>query len=173
MTQPKPLPALSWLNEHFYHDDCLRWRIKVNRGRGGIFLPGDPVVFCLHEASGYGLIMLQRKLHKFHRLVWAICNQADPYPLQIDHKDRNRLNNDPSNLRLATNGQNGANSARLRTKSPYRGVQRTFAKAERWKGYINVNGKRTYTPSFDTPEEARDARNQLAAVLHGDFATDL
>ena len=54
-----------------------------------------------------------------HRFVMDISSSD----LYVDHRDRDSLNNQKSNLRIATNGQNGANRrAKKNGTSKYLGV---------------------------------------------------
>ena len=81
-----------------------------------------------------------------HRLIWVYVNGEDPGDLEIDHKDRNPLNNRISNLRLATHKQNGANQA---------GVGATWHKnIGRWIAQIRVNGTMIHLGTFKDKDEA-------------------
>ena len=52
-----------------------------------------------------------------HRIVWMLKNNSEiPEGLQIDHIDRNRQNNHPSNLRVVTPSQNAMNRSNTKTK---------------------------------------------------------
>jgi hypothetical protein len=46
-----------------------------------------------------------------HRVAWALHYGDDPYPMHIDHINRNRSDNRITNLRLVTPTQNAANRA--------------------------------------------------------------
>ena len=87
----------------------------------------------------------------------------------VDHKDRRPDNNCRSNLRIATQSQNRANRRMSRqSKSGYIGVEPVSN--QRYKGYINVNGKRISLGQYSTGEEAAIARDKAAREFHGDFA---
>src|SRR5882672_12644481 len=66
-----------------------------------------------HKSSGYLVIGIDsykhRQLFAVHRLVWFYMTGEWPKS-QLDHKDRNPLNNKWENLREATNGQNKLNT---------------------------------------------------------------
>src|ERR1700747_2936160 len=65
---------------------------------------------------------LGKKLY-LHRIIYAIYHGEMPEGKEVDHKDRNPLNNLPDNLRAATRGLNNFNSNRIKpSKSGIRGV---------------------------------------------------
>lgn len=87
---------------------------------------------------------------------------------QVDHKDRNGLNNIRSNLRLSSPAQNQQNQKRHKDNtSGYKGVR--FSK-DKWMARISVNGTRIYLGVFDTPELAHKAYCEAAKKYHGEFA---
>jgi len=87
-----------------------------------------------------------------------------------DHIDGNPLNNQRSNLRVATYSQNNMNVARLkRNKSGYKGV--SWKKDhQKWESHIQFNGQVHYLGLFDTPEEAHTAYCEAAEYYFGEFA---
>jgi len=88
----------------------------------------------------------------------------------VDHKDRNGLNNCKVNLRLCDFFLNGYNCRTYKTNtSGYRGV--SFQKANnKWKSYINYNGKLIYCGLYFSALEAAIAYNESAKKYYGNNA---
>jgi hypothetical protein len=93
-----------------------------------------------------------------------------PNGLQVDHIDRDGLNNRRANLRFATHAQNNQNKAmHPLNSSGFKGVS-LYKPNGRWRAYIDKDGHRTCLGYFATPEEAHAAYVAAASTLHGDFA---
>ncbi len=106
----------------------------------------------------------RRKLVLMHRLLLRA-----PVGLQIDHVDRNPLNNQRSNLRLATNRLNSANGCMKRANtSGFRGVSQR--PSGRWRAAISVDCRTEWIGLFDEPEQAAQAYDDAARAAHGPFA---
>ena len=93
------------------------------------------------------------------------------YPgFEVDHKDRNGLNNQKENLRHATHAQNNANKpAQVNNESGYKGVSWHIA-AQKWIAQLTVNKQHHYLGLFDKKEDAALAYNAKAKKLLGEFA---
>jgi len=93
--------------------------------------------------------------------------QAAP-DIEVDHIDRNRLNNSRSNLRLCTKSQNHMNKpgvARPLPKGVYLG-----ARGQRFRACIKVNRKSIHLGYFETVDAAVSARTRAVAKYHGEYA---
>jgi hypothetical protein len=80
------------------------------------------------------------------RFLQRVCMElilGHPIPpqLQVDHINRDRLDNQRHNLRLATRSQNQANKGRQVNTSCYKGVN---ANKGKWEARIRFNGRRVY-----------------------------
>lgn len=76
---------------------------------------------------------------------------------QGDHRDRNPLNNQRSNLRIATQAQNNQNvPARRGSSSRHRGVS-FDRQSSRWKAHAKLNGVYHHLGLHDTEDEAAEA----------------
>ncbi len=107
----------------------------------------------------------RQKLLLMHRFIIKT-----PTGMETDHKDRDGLNNQKSNLRWATSAQNSANKKRQENNtSGYRGVS-WKTQNNKWQAAIQYCRKCLYIGLFDTKEEAAKAYNSKAKELHGEYA---
>lgn len=105
------------------------------------------------------------KLHtlNFAHVVWYLCENEWPKE-QIDHIDRNPLNNDISNLRYADQSLQNSNKI-VSNKHKLRGVNKvapTTYQAQIW-----YKGVRYLLGTFSTAEEAHKAYRAKYKELHG------
>ncbi len=90
--------------------------------------------------------------------------------LETDHRDRNRLNNQRSNLRQCTHGQNMQNRGGW-SKTGFKGIYRDKRQPIKpWIAELNLGRAKFKSKSFGTPEEAALAYNELAKAHFGEFA---
>lgn len=88
----------------------------------------------------------------------------------IDHRNHNGLDNQRSNLRLATAGQNTHNMRAHRDGfSRFKGVSWSFD-GNIWVAQICVNGHNRRLGRFPFEEEAARAYDAAAREAHGEFA---
>lgn len=112
-----------------------------------------------------------KKQIAMHRELLGI---TDPSHL-VDHKDRNPLNNQKSNLRRCTYSGNACNRKALGA-SKYLGVSinRRTRKGKLinmgWCAKIKKNGKQKHLGVFNNEVDAAKAYNEAAKVMHGEFA---
>lgn len=94
---------------------------------------------------------------------------------RVDHVNGDRLDNRRSNLRLATDSQNGLNRGKHRrvaaVSSQFKGVYREQRRKNKiWGVRIQAAGKYVYVGSYETEEEAALAYDAAAKRHHGEFA---
>lgn len=140
-------------DDDFGRVSAIKWRYCPVRGK--------------HEyAMGTTSGSHKTRKHMFmHRLLLNA-----PKGMDVDHIDGNGLNNQRSNIRLATRAQNQMNKKKKPAcSSIYKGVY--FRKCRRkWISYIRINKQKTFVGYFDTEVEAALAWNEAAKKNHGKFA---
>jgi len=103
-----------------------------------------------------------------HRFILGVTDTS----VEVDHNpDNSGLNNQRSNLRLATSAQNSRNRRlSVANSSGFKGV--SFCKARgTWKSQIETEEHTTHLGRYKTPEQAARAYDEAAKRLFGDFAS--
>lgn len=179
-----PLPKQSYLLEALKIDETspsgLRWnwdrpREHFETERGfRIFKTRDGGNCAGHIGkSGDGhkmwIVKIAGKRYQAHRVVFCMKNGDFDPSYEVDHIDRDPLNNEPKNLRLSTRAQNASNkSIPSNNTSSARGV--TWDKKNRkWQAQIGHFGKCIFLGRFSSKEEAVAARVAGSQRLHGEF----
>lgn len=142
--------------------------LMVYHPRLGIFIwksrrPGS--IAGRFNSKGRRQICVDGKAYTATHLAWLYMTGKLP-PDQIDHK--NTIENDDrwSNLRLATNGQNRANS-KFTARSGFKGV---YKNRHRWMAKIRTNRRLVYLGNYRTKGLAHAAYSKAAKRYHKQFA---
>lgn len=113
--------------------------------------------------TGYKTICLynegKRKYPRINRLVALhFIDNPNNYPT-VDHIDKNKLNNDISNLRWANNSQQQYNKNKKEgCSSKYKGVSKNESK-KNWQVGMYINGKSKNIGTFNCEIDAAKAYN--------------
>lgn len=92
-----------------------------------------------------------------HRFVLGL-GKAERYEIEVDHINRNRLDNRKSNLRIVTKQDNMKNKSVYKSNtSGVKGVKWN-KNINKWQVQINHNGKRIHLGVFKDFEDAKQAR---------------
>jgi AP2 domain/HNH endonuclease len=135
--------------------------------------PEDLKKYFFYTASlqrGYVYITTShRRVELLHRLI-----VNPPESFEVDHINRNRLDNRKVNLRLATKSQNAMNKDRLANNtSGYKGVS-WHKKSQKWRATMTkrVDGLDTHIHigTFETAELAAKAYDKMALIYGGEFS---
>jgi len=120
--------------------------------------------------TNYACRKEKKKTILIHRVI-----MNTPDNMEVDHKDRNGLNCQKSNMRNCNHSQNNANRGERKGMSKYRGVyfmRQTYKNKERTYiiADIRVNNKTIHLGYFETEIDAAIAYNKAAINYHKDFA---
>lgn len=119
-------------------------------------------VGCVKD--NYRVIKVNFKMYYAHRLVWLYVHGEFPKH-EIDHINRNGLDNRVENLRPATRNENAGNQGIIKPNvSGARGVR---YEADRNKYLVRIKNK--HVGRYKTLEEATRAYARAAREVYGEF----
>lgn len=104
------------------------------------------------------------KLGKMHRFLMGYPKEGE-----VDHKNRNKIDNRKINLRIASRSQNNANKLPKKFTSIFKGVS-WHKGTMRWRATITKNRKQTHLGFYDNEKDAAKAYNLKAIEIYGEFA---
>lgn len=132
------------------------WHAKVDRRKDGTIRNVYARRYLYGKRVGY-----------LHQLLLG----PQPKGLEIDHRNRNGLDNRRQNLRVGTISQNRANSRRRHNnKSGLKGVWSARGNGNRWRAGLRVNGTSIHLGVFTSKEDAARAYGAAARAAFGEFA---
>jgi hypothetical protein len=149
------------------YDYLMQWKWYATKGYSGYY------------AFRPQLIEGHNKCISMHRFIMNPIEKQ-----QTDHKNRNTLNNQRSNLRNCSHSQNQQNK-KAKGVSKYLGVawhvskNKRFRKktkdfviykSSRWIAHITTNGKQIHLGRFQNEIDAARAYDEVAKQYHGEFA---
>lgn len=115
----------------------------------------------------YATEHLTHKNVQIHRVIMDILDKPD---IIVDHKNGNPLDNRKSNLRLCTKAQNSYN----KRMQPYNTSGVTGVtwdkRTNKWKASIGYKGKTLHLGTFDSKQDAINARKQGEDKYFGEFS---
>jgi hypothetical protein len=168
------MPGLQARNpiRNIYYDT---YEIELTQGQVALVSGRDleataAIRWCAHRArrTFYAKTKIRQADGKWTTLM--LHRLLRPELAQIDHHDGNGLNNTRSNLREATNSENGANSRKqLGTSSQFKGVS-WERRNGKWRASIRSDYKRKHLGYFTSETEAAQAYNVAALKTFGAFA---
>lgn len=140
------------------------WRVRRN-SHARTVRPGDRVEGHIN-VHGYRIVGLDRHRYPASRLAWFYVHGTWPVG-EVDHRDRNPLNNRISNLRdtgVERSLQRANQKVRKDSKLGIKGVQETP------EGRYRARVAKREIGRFDTPEEAHAAYMKEAKRIFGEYA---
>lgn len=134
----------------------LYWRIRDRNTIRRKYVAGS----SKGTRDGYRQVNIKGKKYKAHRIIMMLCFGHIPENAEIDHINHVRDDNRLCNLRFVTRSENRKNqSVSSKNTSGVTGVY--FSKAKKqYVAQICVDWKVIYLGSYDTLEDAAEARRQ-------------
>lgn len=136
------------------YDFLIRWKWHSLKGRN-----------TFYAARGY----YNRDIKNMSKIFMHNVLLPKKDGLLVDHKDMDGLNNQKSNLRYATKGENMRN-IRHRGKSKYRGVTEMKVGLKRWMAQITIDKKKINIGYFYSETEAAIAYNEYLIKTNDKFS---
>ncbi len=121
------------------------------------------------SGCGYRNVEFDGDQYRTHRVIFLMTHNY--LPKFVDHKDGDKLNNDPDNLRGATRSQNGLNRVKTQgCSSMYKGVS-WFTQSGKWKAQVRIDNNLIYLGLHDNDREAAMAYDSYMRENHHEFST--
>jgi len=163
---PLPMPfSVDFLNEILIYDsDTGVFYNKVDRcnGKHKKWAIAGGAHRSKTNEIWYWRIYVLCKPYQAHRLAYYMFHGKDPYPLYIDHINRNGLDNSITNLREVTVQQNNENRSVFKNNtSGFAGVYKL--KGGKWS--VRINDKKIGT--YENQSQAVTARYKAEIEFYG------
>lgn len=158
------LPPIDRLHREFMYDKEAG-ELLCRKG-GPHRTPGKVAGYLIsNDYTSYRWVTLVGVAQPIHRIIWLMHYGVLPKG-EVDHIDRNGLNNKIDNLRDVTPTVNRQNKRKYcNNGSGYTGVNRRAATGK-WTAYIRINRNLVHLGTFIAFEEAVAAR-QKAEIAYG------
>jgi hypothetical protein len=117
--------------------------------------------------NGRRVIKIGSRAYQAPRLAWLYMTGEWP-ETTVDHEDRNPSNDKWSNLRLATKAQQARNQ--ILHSHNTSGILGVYERGGKYCAAIKFNYRQIWLGTFDTEEEAIDARRAAELKYFGEFA---
>jgi hypothetical protein len=174
---PKRLPPAAYLRQCFDYDPTtgvLTWRARPlsdfpDEHTMSMWNTRYAGTIAGSAEIGRITVRLSNVQYGAHRIIWRMLHPRGRMPNEIDHRDLNKFNNRPGNLRAATRSQNMANTQidHRRNTTGYKGV---YKHSHKFKAQIGHKGHTRYLGLFNTAKAAHEAYCVAATRLKGEFA---
>lgn len=148
---------------------ALSWKFTSDHHRG-LAKAGERAEYI--AGNGYAYVRFRSIPLLAHRVAWLLHHKSWPSS-DLDHANKNPLDNRIANLRECTRSQNQQNRrAASNNKSGLKGT--SFRAAQRgqkkWRSVIYVDGRQRHLGNFHSATEAHQAYADAAKKYFGEFA---
>lgn len=158
------------LKELISYDPQTGICIRINVPKYQPYLTGKPAG---SRRKDNRLVMKVNNKSKFmsHWIWLYMTGELPPKNMVIDHLDRDPSNDRWNNLRLATPQENMRNLSI--GKSNKSGIPGVYFSKNKWTAQISLDEKQIYLGSYDTKENAIQARKTAELQYFGNFRPTL
>ena len=122
--------------------------------------------WCISK-TGYAVSNINKKVTKLHRYLFGL---TDPNVV-VDHINHNPLDNRKCNMRICTAYENSLNQSGLKGRELPVGIGQT--PTGRYTAEISVSRRTIHLGTFDTVDDAWNARKEAEIKYFGEFAQHL
>jgi len=160
------LPSLEIIKTKYIYNKngYLVWNINIVNNR---IKKGDKVKGTLQKSRNliYKYIGINGKQYAEHRIIWYLLKNINPDDLDIDHINRDTLDNRIENLRLVTTQQNNKNKNKyVNNTTGHPGI---YKEANgRYAAVVYLDGKTYRNKTYETIEEALIGQENKKNELH-------
>lgn len=147
-----------------YENGFLFWKVKRSRVKIG----DKAGIITTHNNETYTKVGLLGKYYRASRLIFLF--HKGYLPVEVDHIDRNSLNDKIENLREADRSNNCKNrKSRINSSSQYLGVSWSKDR-KKWIACIHYNDISKNLGGYIKESDAALIYNRYAVKYHGEFA---
>lgn len=149
-------------NEYIEHDNKIEILLRKGNSTVSTFISKQDKEKVLKYTWSFAHNYVRNSSNNLnlHRFI-----MDTPKHLEVDHIDRNPLNNTRENLRNVTRQTNSYNKGKNKNNtSGYKGV-RTIPNSKRFQAYTTKNYKQINLGWYDTIEEAAEAKQKYDEVF--------
>ncbi len=140
--------------------------IRKSGGGVGRARAGDVLGTAKPTSVGYKTTLILGKLQQVHRIIFFFHKGF--MPEYIDHDDGDKTNNRIDNLLDTTQSANIFKSSRI-PKYGYAGV---YPQGKKWYAKIQIDNVQTRLGTFETKEDAIEARMEAEMEHYGRYSRD-
>ena len=159
--------TIDLIKEYFHYENGIIYHKKID-GKSHQFRVNTEAGAV--SGNGYRHVRLKNKTYLAHRIIFFMHHGY--FPKEIDHINKNTLDNRIENLREVTRTQNNLNqNLRKDNSSGHSGIY--FSKQfNTYHARVWVNGKNVWGKYFRELDDAVAARNACMEKIHGEFGVE-
>ncbi|EEI7324281.1 hypothetical protein G4E03_003470 [Salmonella enterica] len=163
-------PPLELIEQLYYKDGSLFWKDEycIKQKKRSLNKP-------IGNLDKWGYLVFTSKVgqtdnkirnYKVHRVIYYL--EKGVWPPVVDHKDRNKVNNQIDNLLPSDLVKNAQNKTKRCDSDGYQGVR--MDQSGKYRAFININGKFYSVGNIHDAKHAALIRDLMAVYNNGEHA---